>query len=209
MRKRDLVGKKFGRLVVESVAEKIRGRTAWVCRCACGARRTATTQHLVRGAIVCCGAGQCRTTTTKHGHARKGQTTPEYGIWSSMKARCRSKENRYYAGRGITLCKRWESSFAAFLSDMGPKPFPGATVERIDNSKGYSPANCRWATHTEQMHNQSKTLFVIYEGERLCLAEAARRAGVAYTTAHSRMSRGMEIAPGLNRADKPTPKRVA
>lgn len=82
--------------------------------------------------------------------------TPEYSTWTHIKGRCNNPEDaRYsdYGGRGIKVCSRWNSSFAAFYADMGMRP-EGLTLDRIDNNKGYSPDNCRWATHQEQNQNK-------------------------------------------------------
>jgi hypothetical protein len=74
-----------------------------------------------------------------------------------MKTRCynpnRKKDFLNYAARGITVCDRWRDSFENFLADMGEKP-PGLTLERIDNERGYSPDNCKWATYSEQNKNR-------------------------------------------------------
>ena len=81
--------------------------------------------------------------------------TPTHNSWAAMKQRCYYKKHRYYSnygGRGITVCARWRNSFAAFLADMGIRP-KATTLDRKDNSLGYSPINCRWATRKQQQAN--------------------------------------------------------
>lgn len=82
--------------------------------------------------------------------------TPEYRTWTHIKGRCHNPNDARYAdygGRGIKVCKRWRNSFAAFYADMGARP-DSLTLERVDNSKGYSPKNCKWATIHEQSINK-------------------------------------------------------
>lgn len=83
---------------------------------------------------------------------------PLYHTWADMLARCYNPKSASwpsYGGRGISVCNRWHH-FANFVEDMGPKPDPALTLERSNNSKGYGPGNCRWATRTEQCHNRRR-----------------------------------------------------
>lgn len=92
-------------------------------------------------------------------HGESLNRSAEYDAWRSMKRRCEPSNKRaapYYADRGIKVCERWASSFESFLADVGRKPGPEYSLDRIDNSGGYEPSNVRWATWSEQMRNRRK-----------------------------------------------------
>jgi hypothetical protein len=82
--------------------------------------------------------------------------TPEYSAWCAMKRRCYNpRNNQYhnYGARGVKVCDRWMSSFPSFLEDMGERPGPSFSLDRIDNNGNYEKENCRWANDTVQSHN--------------------------------------------------------
>lgn len=122
------------------------------------------------------------------------------GIWNSMKARCHSptcREFRWYGVRGIEVCQEWRESFDAFLADMGERPFPDASIERIDNNKGYSPDNCRWIPRREQSLNQRSNLLLTWRGETKHLAEWSRETGISSRALSWRLRNGWSIERAL------------
>lgn len=120
----------------------------------------------------------------------------EYRAWKAMRARCYSPCNANvgnYQRKGITVCERWES-FDNFYNDMGPRP-GGYTLDRIDNSKGYSPDNCRWANWSTQSKNRgafNKMFF--YKGETKCLKDWAKEYGIYYQTLIARLKRFPQLS---------------
>lgn len=109
-----------------------------------------------------------------------------------MKSRCENPRNARYAdygGRGITVCDRWKDSFENFIADMGPPPTPSHSIEREDNSRGYEPGNCRWATDIEQGNNQRSNVLIEYNGKTQTIAQWARELGMNYQTLRQRIQK--------------------
>lgn len=127
----------------------------------------------------------------KHGHCITVGRSPTYRSWHSMKQRASNPNDanaRHYSERGIVVCKRW-LKFENFLTDMGERP-DGQCLERIDNNKGYSPSNCRWATQAEQMRNRRSNVFIEYEGKRQTVRDWSVELGIPFTTLRTRMKAG-------------------
>jgi hypothetical protein len=178
--KHDLRGKKFGRwLVIE------KSKDGWFCECDCGTKKTVKTWALTSGRSKSCGClhkeiiRDIGYKNATHGCDRVGKATPEYITWGSMISRCtnpRKKDYPNYLGRGIEVCERWHS-FENFLADMGYKPSPEHTLDRIDNNGNYEPSNCRWATRKEQNRNSRWNRYLIFDGISKCIAEWAEILG--------------------------------
>ncbi len=155
----NLVGERFGRLVVHQFVRKdANWNTWWLCQCDCGGSKTVARYNLVTGNTSSCGCLQLASikrvgaSTKRHGM----WNTPEYKAWQMLRHRCynpKAAGYKNYGGRGIKVCERWQS-FDAFIEDMGRRPAPDLSIDRINNDGNYEPSNCRWATKKEQVINR-------------------------------------------------------
>jgi hypothetical protein len=142
-----------------------------------------------------------------HGMSRTG----EYRTWAGMRQRCQVKTNWNYAdygGRGITVCDQWQK-FEAFYRDMGRRPSPRHTLERKNNSLGYSPENCVWATPLEQNNNTRANVFLVLNGESRTIAQWSRIVGISLATLSARRKAGLSDYDCLMTPVKPSLGRPA
>lgn len=180
MRRADLIGEKFGRLtVVELLESDDRGHARWRCECECGGQTICKTDVLRRGQSKSCGCLQRESVTKKNTtHGKAG--TALHVRWKGLLGRCNNHNHAAYpdyGGRGITICERW-LNFENFAADMGEPPTPVHTIERIDNDKGYSPSNCRWATRSEQSRNKRNNRLLKHNGKTQCLTDWSKETGI-------------------------------
>lgn len=200
----DLTGKKIGRLrVLGRAKDRIRTngqvRHQYLVVCTCGTRKTVLASNLASGDVRSCGCLRTEV-ATKHGQSAK--PSKAYRCWVSMIHRCENKGCRAYknyGGRGITVCARWRDSFEAFFADMGPGE-PGTWLERIDNSKGYSPDNCCWATTAQQARNRRSNARFTHGNRTMVLSDWAKSANMNVATLASRLRRGIPFEKAISTA---------
>jgi hypothetical protein len=198
----DIVGRRFGRLMVTANAQHIPGkRRAVQCRCDCGNELNVDPRSLGKH-TKSCGCLQREAVSTssaarvKHGGSRGRSAS--YNIWIKMKGRCLNQnDNKYplYGGRGILVCQKWQEDFAAFDADMGPRPSNRHSIDRINNEGNYEPGNCRWSLPIEQARNKQRHRLVQHDGRTVPLSQACDEAGVNYRSALYRLNRGQAWQP--------------
>lgn len=203
--RRDLTGERFGRLVVirpeeDHIDPSGRKRHMWLCRCDCGNTKVINGESLMCGYTKSCGCYQRERTSdasTIHG----GRDSRLYAVWNSMKSRCFNKKNKAYyryGGKGITVCDEWLDFevFRAWSLKNGYDPNAPrgmCTIDRIDNSKGYYPENCRWASSKTQMSNVSYNRIIEKDGETHTIAEWADLYNIPYDRLYQRLMRGWDL----------------
>lgn len=208
----DITGMKFGLLTaVRMVGRNPRGNALWECRCDCGGVKTQTAAILKQPGLRSCGCMVKKRPYTKlfkHG----ATNSPEFRAWAAIIYRCHNPTAaayKWYGARGIEVCDRWREGFTNFLADMGQKPEGKYSLDRVDNDKGYSPENCRWATDIEQQRNRSIVRKIEHNGEIKTIGEWAAQGPLTRETLRRRLASGKwSIADAIEKPITPRSDRT-
>ena len=205
----DRTGLRYGRLTVLSLDESPPSKSLkWFCRCDCGVEKSVLATGLATGDSKSCGClalEQSRARNRTHGMSRSRGgvgAAREYNIWVNIRARCNNPQDPSYpryGGRGITVCDRWQASFEDFLADMGAAPSKHHSIDRKNNSEGYNPGNCRWATPTEQGRNKRNNRMLELDGVSRPLIEWVEITGISRSAINVRLRKGLPISEVLRR----------
>lgn len=190
MKRIDLIGKRFGRLLVLSeLPERKNKLILWKCLCDCGKTLNVFGINLTRCHTASCGClqkEQARERVFSHGMIQ----TRQYKIWAGMKNRCQNPKNssyELYGEKGIALCGRWQK-FENFWEDMKDGYADNLSIDRVDNDKGYYKENCRWATQKQQQNNRGNNHLVSFNGETKTLKQWAESIGINYRILSNRIN---------------------
>lgn len=177
----DLADQTFDRLTVIKRAKNDRwGQACWRCECICGNTVTATGNDLRSKNTKSCGCLN-RELAAKRLFVHGMSKSHEYYSWAHMTGRCHNptdKDFKHYGGRGITVCDKWRNSFVDFFNDVGKRPSPELTIERINNNHGYNPNNVRWANRHAQANNKRNNYKITLHSHTMTLAMWAKFTGI-------------------------------
>lgn len=215
----DITGLRFGRWTVLRYSHSDQHRfTQWECRCECGTVRVVSRQGLRSGKSQSCGCLHVeRHTARLITHGMTNDPTGTYRVWKQIISRCNcpsATHFNHYGGRGIKVCDAWSGreGFATFARDMGTRPSPTHSIDRIDVNGNYEPGNCRWATNRDQCRNKRTTHILTHEGESLCVTDWAAKRGWKVEVIHTRLRLGWSVEKTLSEPVKPrtfTPEMIA
>jgi hypothetical protein len=161
---KELTGQRFGRLTVICRVEPDRwGKAQFKCRCDCGKITQTSANELQRGGTKSCGCYK-KEVTSKRQYRHGGSKSLFYDCWIQIKERCfkpKNKSFKHYGERGITMAPEWINDFQAFRDyvnqNLGPRPSPKHSIDRIENYEGYFPGNLRWASPSQQQYNSRRS----------------------------------------------------
>lgn len=204
-RVKDIRGVRRGLLVAQQYLGSLPNRHAnWLCLCDCGKTHEVDAATFLRWSCRSCGCYKAETARKQmrtHGKSKNS----EYYIWQAIiKRTTNPKDPRWenYGGRGITCCQRWLDSFEDFYADVGPRPSPAHSLDRLKNNEGYYPSNCAWKTAKEQARNRRSNHLLTHKGETLTIAEWSERIGISGRTMIARIGLGWSIEDIVTRPKK-------
>ncbi len=200
MRITDLAGVRFGIiLVLRREAYDGHGHIIWRVACDCGKEALFSGKRLRAGRTKSCG---CMIIKRIHGNSPSSRIhSPEYNAWITMIHRCRNPRYGSYSRyglRGIAVCDKW-NNYAAFLSDMGPRPSSEYSLDRIDNNGNYEPSNCRWATRVQQCRNKRNNRVLSFDRRSQPLSAWAEEIGMKWSTLDRRLRNGVPLDIALTK----------
>lgn len=187
------VGDVYGRLTVVG-----REGSAAVCQCSCGTMKMIAAGSLRQKLTKSCGCLRREVGGRDPTHGMSG--TPEYAAWQNLIQRCENPNHVDYAnygGRGIHVHPLWKNNFELFFAEVGSRPSPKHSIDRINNSLGYVPGNLRWATATQQLRNRRTNRMLTFRGRTQCLVAWAEEIGISKRTLHQRLASGMPVERAL------------
>ena len=199
----DETGNRYGSLTVLYKTKTEKGKpTKWHCLCDCGNEKVIVGNSLKSGDIKSCGCLKKEQDYINIAHITHNMSnTRLYSIWRGMQSRCNSstgKKHEFYYDKGITVCEEWKNDFMSFFNwSMSNGYQENLSIDRIDNNKGYSPDNCRWATTVQQNNNQSNNIKILYNDKEYTLAELSQQYNIKRATLDSRLKRGWTIEKSL------------
>lgn len=186
----DITGQKFNHLTALKIES--RNPLKWLCRCDCGNLHVVSALNLRFGHVKSCGCLQ------KRGNPTHNQSnTRLYRIYAGIKRRCYNKhEPAYprYGGAGLVMCDEWKNDFTAFYNWAIKNGYDESlTIDRIDNTKGYSPDNCRWADMKAQSNNRTNCIMFTHNGKTQTVKQWCNELGLNVGTVYSRIDRGWPV----------------
>ncbi len=190
----DLIGQVFGYLSVQKrCASDAKRNSQWLCLCRCGNYTTVRGFVLRNGTTKSCGCAQAEAMAARATHNRSKDKI--YKVWSAMWQRCTNPRDASYSiYKDRVPTDRWKS-FENFIADMGDRPTELHSLERKDNSKGYSKENCEWALRKVQNRNKSNTVKLFFEGRTMSVSDWSDITGIKYSTLMSRITQ-LAWSPG-------------
>lgn len=193
-KQRDIVGQKFGKLLVVKSCGKGKDNHYYSeVVCDCGAKYMVSDSELICGRRKSC--KKC--SSEMHGKTN----TRLFHIWQSMKQRCNDKNHQHYdcyGGRGISICEEWESDFESFYNwSLEHGYMSNLSIDRIDNDGNYEPGNCRWVDQKTQANNKRNNKKYSYKGCEYSIAELSEMSGIKYTTLYNRLESGWELEKAM------------